>query len=114
MVAPPDPVADPTADPTADPDGDGLSNAEEGIAGTDPGNQLSVFTIHVEPGSGYNRLFWEGRLDRIYTIRSSPGLAVPFTVVADDIAGEEPLTEYIDTNVTSNGQIFYKGEVRLK
>jgi uncharacterized protein (DUF1800 family) len=75
--------------PNADTDGDGLSNASEAVAGTDPTSAASAFraTLRRET-SGSLHLDWSGLPTKNYAVLQSPGLnqwqAAPFTVQGPD------------------------------
>ena len=62
--------------PAADEDGDGRSNLQESLAGTDPRNASSAFRITaVEPGAGTVVLRWPSVLGKRYFLQSSSDLA---------------------------------------
>ena len=64
---------------TADADGDGVSNANEYLAGTDPNNASDVLKITAYQrnvlASGYNQLWWNSKSTRFYAVQYNPNLA---------------------------------------
>jgi len=67
-------------DPNADPDGDGMSNYQEYLAGTDPNNPDSVLRITAESflsGGTSAMLTWNSVPTRYYYIYTTPGLSSP-------------------------------------
>ena len=57
--------------PSDDPDGDGLSNAEELIAGTSPRNAADVLALDVQFQTGRTILAWNSKVGRTYQIFTS-------------------------------------------
>lgn len=65
----------PTKGVTADEDGDGFSNAQEALAGTDPLNAASRFAVMLRSDpTGALTLRWHGLRGKRYTVESSTGL----------------------------------------
>ncbi|MEI8207208.1 MAG: hypothetical protein WCG03_10055, partial [Kiritimatiellales bacterium] len=84
------------ADGSIDSDGDGISDDQERIAGTDPQNADSVFTPTIGRGSSGAFLSWPAPLDgiqRIYTIYSKTNLMMSFWEYLDTVTNG---TTYLD------------------
>ncbi|HXS67710.1 MAG TPA: hypothetical protein VN761_02635, partial [Candidatus Polarisedimenticolia bacterium] len=65
-----------------DPDHDGLSNYQEYIAGTDPGNANSVLRVtDINAASGQVNLTWNSVAGKTYTIYSASQIGGPYTPV---------------------------------
>ena len=78
--------------PDADPDGDGHSNEQEFLAGTDPTDVASVLRILslARAGSGALELRWAGVAGRRYVVERTSDLRHGFGAVTGDIAGTPP------------------------
>jgi hypothetical protein len=64
-------------DPNADPDGDGMSNLEEYLAGTNPLNpndSLSITSFSFTPGGTNINLTWMSKPSRLYFMQAGPGV----------------------------------------
>jgi sugar lactone lactonase YvrE len=98
----------------ADPDGDGASNWEEYVAGTNPLDATSVFQLL--PGgsfapSGFT-LQWPSVVNKSYTIQSSSGLSPGnWTTLASNILGNGQILQWTDTNATGQA-LFYRALVQ--
>jgi hypothetical protein len=97
----------------ADPDGDGASNWQEYVAGTNPNSAASVFSFL--PGSSLGSsgfsLQWSSVVNKSYTVQSSPTLHPGnWTTAASNILGGAlPTTQWTDTNATGQTQSqFYR------
>jgi hypothetical protein len=84
--------------PQSDFDGDGLSNAPEFIAGTDPTDADSRFAqiAPALPTAGTFTVQWYSVTGKRYTVYKSTNLADGFTPVATDILGTSPVNAYRD------------------
>ena len=84
-------------DPTADPDGDGLTNADEFLAGSDPLDGTSVFSIRSftwEKSASNNRivtLSWPSVSGRHYTVWRAKSLKDAFVPYRTDVAATPPV-----------------------
>jgi hypothetical protein len=68
-------------DPNADPDGDGMSNLQEYLAGTNPNNansDLEITAISASPGGTTVVLTWESVLTRNYYVQKCLSLGSPW------------------------------------
>lgn len=61
--------------PDADDDGDGQSNLQESLAGTDPFDALDTLAARIEADSGFGLLIkWDATLGKAYAVETSIGL----------------------------------------
>jgi hypothetical protein len=93
----------------ADPDGDGASNWQEYVAGTDPLDSTSIFQIL--PGSSVAQssftLQWSSVVNKNYTVQSSPSLSPGnWTTLAGSIPGNGQPVQWQDTNATGQAQFY--------
>jgi hypothetical protein len=98
---------------SADPDGDGASNWQEFIAGTDPLNAASVFEFlpaTAQVGSSFT-LQWPSVVNKNYTLQSSSALGGGWTTVATNLLGNSQVLQWTDTNASS-GARFYRALVQ--
>jgi hypothetical protein len=98
----------------ADPDGDGASNWEEYVAGTNPLDAASVFEFL--PGSSLApsnfTLQWSSVVNKSYTIQSSPSISPGnWTTLAGKILGNGQTMQWTDTNAKGQAQ-FYRALVQ--
>ncbi len=96
-------------DPNDDPDGDGLSNWEEYLAGTDPLDALSdLVVVTVRPqANGSIELRWPSVPGRTYRIERAESIGGPFTPVADLVPAAAPVNTWLDSQPLS-GAAFYR------
>jgi hypothetical protein len=97
----------------ADPDGDGASNWEEYIAGTNPLNAASVFEfLPGNPLSGSSfTLQWPSVVNKNYTLQSSSSPGGGWTTIATNLIGNSQVLQWTDTNGAS-GARFYRALVQ--
>jgi hypothetical protein len=97
----------------ADPDGDGASNWQEYIAGTNPLNAASVFEFL--PGAPRNgtsfTLQWPSVVNKTYTLQSSASPGGGWTTAATNLVGNGQTLQWTDTNA-STGARFYRAQVQ--
>lgn len=101
--------------PDGNPDGDKHNNLQEYIAGMDPTNAASVFSVvdaEMEEGVGFVITWTNSVSERWYRINWTPSLTNSFTNIADFI--EYPQNSHTDTLHQAGNQGFYQVEVRLK
>ncbi len=99
------------AAPDADPDGDGMSNWQEALAGTNPTNAASVLRITgVSRSSNGVSLTWSTAGGRTNIVQASDGLNGKYTDISPPQiipgAGDTTAT-YLDNDPTTNGAARY-------
>ncbi|MBN2162287.1 MAG: PKD domain-containing protein [Pontiellaceae bacterium] len=100
------------ADGASDNDGDAFCNADEYIAGTDPTNSASFFTVtNAAPASGFV-VQWSALEGRYYSVLWTDCLTNSCTTLQDNL--EYPQNSYTDTVHSAESAGFYQVEVRLK
>ena len=101
---------DADSSPDADPDGDGLTNWQEYLAGTDPLNANSVLRVSSFKTTAEGIVLrWPGVEGRYYAIEVTTSLLEPFQAIATDIPGEEPETFYVvPVSQESGARAFYR------
>jgi len=102
-------------DLTGDTDSDGLTDAEEFVAGTDPTDDTSAFDIEVgsveTPALTGVVVRWASIQGRTYTVWRSASLMQPFEVIAGDLPATPPLNTFVDEDAEGTGPWFYRVEV---
>jgi hypothetical protein len=95
----------------ADFDGDGTSNWQEWIAGTNPTNFLSVLKLlSVSTGASGITVNWQSVANRTYYLQRSTNLSSPpaFSSIGSNIVGHAATTSLEDTTATNAGPYFYR------
>ena len=94
-----------------DSDGDGISDADEAIAGTDRLDRKSFFHM-VFPSmpmtNGSFRLRWASQAGKQYAVFKTSSLSAPFGLLQNGILGQFGYTEYVDPCHPTNTVQFYK------
>ncbi len=93
----------------ADPDGDGASNWQEYIAGTDPLDATSVFQFlpASAPAAGSFTLQWPSVVNKSYTVQSSSSLSGGWTTLRPTCPATARRLQWTDPNPAS-GTRFYR------
>ena len=103
-------------DPNADPDGDGMSNLQEFLAGTDPTDKNSAFVFMSSRPLPNNRfeVTWQSAEGRSYTLLRYPSvLSTNYSVIRSNLVGTPPLNTFVDTNTVPPGPYFYRLKLEL-
>ncbi len=113
----PEQLADPAiSGPDADPDGDGMTNEEERIAGTnplDPHSALDILAVETAE-DGAVVLEWSSAPGRCYTVWSAPTPRGPFTPVRANVPASAPRNrKALERSSSEPRQMFYRVSVAL-
>lgn len=94
---------------TRDADGDGRTNHEEYLAGTDPQDPGSLhFVCAVTPtGPGGLTISWDSLAGRRSSVRSSPNLQT-WTNVRTNIPGTGNVLSFTDPDISGKSSLFYR------
>jgi hypothetical protein len=96
-------------DANADPDGDGMSNWEEYLAGTNPADSNDVLRItYVSRNGGSNNttLHWTSKPTRSYAIQSSPSLSGGLAWLDAASAGFGANSATFSTGMTNRAEFY--------
>ena len=94
---------------TADADGDGRTNYQEYVAGTDPKNPASAFRATITPaGVGGLTITWQSVAGKHYTVERSLNMQA-WTTVASDVIASASQTTFADMAFPVGQQrVFYR------
>jgi arabinoxylan arabinofuranohydrolase len=94
----------PAADPNTDSDGDGMSNTNEFLAGTNPTNSASAFRILLIERAGNDIVVsWQTASGRTNVLQAADGeYSTNFTDISGLIAITGTQTNYTDTSAATN------------
>jgi hypothetical protein len=95
-------------DPNGDYDHDGMSNANEDFAGTNPLDSNSVFRVLSLTGG--NLLTWSSVSGKTYQVWATTNLATNFVPISTVVTGSGPTASYLDSSAT-NLDRFYRVNV---
>ncbi len=99
-------------DPNGDADGDGSTNYQEYLAGTDPRTQdsrLKIASFAPEPGGGAYTITWPTTEGRTYRVERSTNLTPgSWTILQDHIPGTGTAATHTDPNITGFTRLFYR------
>ena len=92
-------------DDSADNDGDGLTNAQEYFAGTNPNDSQSRFGIQsVTPQAGGFRVAWPSQPGIVYRVQWKNGLTDPtWMSITPDFTGDGSLMNWTDDGTQTGG-----------
>ncbi len=96
--------------PDADPDGDGATNREEFVAGTDPLDSADVLKVRLTRRSGQVSVEWPGKNNRRYIIQKSGNLTGGFSSVSNNVLPTPPTNTVNMMDTGSAG--FYRIQVQ--
>jgi hypothetical protein len=105
--------ADGSADYT-DSDADGMNNWQEWRASTNPTNAASLLRIvSLSPAGSNVMLTWQSVLGAGYSLETTTNLAATiFSTLQTNLAGQQTITTFVDTNAAVNSRIFYRVRVQ--
>lgn len=93
------------ASSTYDTDGDGMVDADEVMAGSDPDNVSSIWKCTLESSGDGFMITWPSISNRWYVVERATDLSEGFVVIADNLPAVPPENSLVD-NMASNA--FYR------
>lgn len=99
-----------TVSPTADSDGDGMKDADEVIAGSDPGAFSNVWKCAAVAVTNGYALRWPSISNRLYDVERTFTLTNGFVAIATNLMATPPENTYLDSETGTNA--FYRINVR--
>ncbi len=103
-------AAVPVLDPNGDADGDGVTNAVEDAAGTNPLDPTSVFritSVTLNPATQTTQITWNSVTGKSYEVESTSNLASGnYTVISGLLSGTGSAMTYTDTSAAT--RVFYR------
>lgn len=99
-----------------DTDGDGLSNLQEWLAGTDPTNATSTLRLLVSSVAVSEvTLTWQSDTNHAYFLQRATDLSARscFSCIASNIAGAMETTSFVHTNPPTTGPALYRLGVQV-
>ena len=103
--------------PQDDADADGMSNLQEWLAGTDPTDASSrLYLASATLGQSGLTLSWQSVSGVKYYVQRAVKLSASpaFTTIETNIAGQQGLTTYSDTNAIISSALFYRVGVEVQ
>lgn len=99
----------PDAD-SADPDGDGWTNAQEFVSGTDPNDRTSLLKVpQMQTSENDIRLYFPAVIGKTYRLeRSDTQLEGSWMIVEENIAGTGAEIQISDTGGAAHFMLFYR------
>jgi len=97
-----------------DSDADGMNNWQEWRASTNPTNAASLLRIvSLSPAGSNVMLTWQSVLGAGYSLETTTNLAATtFSTLQTNLAGQQTITTFVDTNAAVNSRIFYRVRVQ--
>jgi glycosidase len=92
-----------------DPDGDGFTNLQEFLAGTNPQDETSLLRI-TQLGSGGRRITWQSVPGKNYQVYSAPEITYAFEPLSGTVTAFQNTTSYTN-NAPLNAKEFYRVHV---
>jgi hypothetical protein len=110
-LAPMAPMAAMAAIEGTDTDGDGMSDAREALAGTDPTDLGSTLRVRaMVSAGGLVRIEWDSVAGRTYRLEQAPAVSGPFVPVAVGLVATPPVNA-CEVPAAKGGAVFYRVSV---